>query len=161
MRPLPYERFIVESKLTPQELARQLAWHIDSPKPLRWPWDPTKKPFEGKIQDRCFNFRTLLKFQRNAFRAVVVGSIEQADRGSVLRAVIRLHWAVAAFMAAWISIPLTVGLLVAAKLVRTNMQEAGFLPFFAFALAGYFLCMGFFWLDVGRVKRILREVARP
>ncbi|MBK9517693.1 MAG: hypothetical protein IPO09_10130 [Anaeromyxobacter sp.] len=155
---LPFERFYAESELAPQELLRRLAEATDAP---RWwgrsPWDPTDKALEGRVGGNRFIVWTLLKFQRDSFRPVVVGSVEPRGGGSAIRAVLRLHWAVAVFMACWIALPLTVGALGAARLVRL---DEGFWAPWLFALAGYLLCMVFFWLGSRRVKRILINVTR-
>jgi hypothetical protein len=158
---LPFERFAVESALSPHELSCRLAAQIDAPKWWgRWPWDPSNKPFEGRMDGNRFILWTLLKFQRDSFRPMVVGSIYARGGGSAIRAVIRLHWAVAVFMAIWVSVPLSVGVLGAAQLIRTDGLEGELWAPWLFAMVGYLFCMIFFWLGARRVKRRLIDVAR-
>ncbi len=107
-----------------------------------------------------FTFMVLLKFERDSFRPVVVGRIEAREGGSIIRAVLRLHWAVAVFMAVWIAVPLLAGIATMARDVRGGRFGFPSVAPVIFAVAGYLLCMTFFWLGARRVKRLLADVAR-
>jgi hypothetical protein len=159
MRLWPYERYTAEFRLPPQELSRRLGTLIDPPKSFRWPWDPSNKPFEGKMDGNQFKLMTLLKFQRDSFRPVVIGGIEPGPQGSILRAVLRLHWSVAIFMAIWIAVPLMVSLISATHLLASGRLGLEPLGPVLFALVGYLFCVTFFWLGSRRVKRVLRGLA--
>jgi len=161
MNLVPFERFATESALPPQELSRRLAAQIDPPRSFRWPWDPSNAPFEGRMEGGHFFVWALLKFRRDAFRPVAVGSVHPLRGGSVIRGVIRLRWGVMVLVAAWIAISLSLGLRSAAQHLRAGRLDPEPLLPVLFAMVGYLFCMVPFWLGGRRIKRVLVDVARP
>ncbi|ACL63743.1 hypothetical protein A2cp1_0386 [Anaeromyxobacter dehalogenans 2CP-1] len=94
MNLLPFDRTELRSTSTPDEIAARVAELV-----TQGHW-AAQRPFRGKLQGRRF------QLVRNVQRphAVVVGEIESAGAGSVVRLRFRLRWALAAFLGVWFAL---------------------------------------------------------
>ncbi|BDG03127.1 hypothetical protein [Anaeromyxobacter oryzae] len=152
----PYEKVTLESPLQPDELADRLSSMVEPPRMFRWPWDPSERSFEGRVEGRRFRIWRLLKFERNSFQPVLVGEIAPSHRGSTVRVVLRLHRVVAGFMVLWLAFPLSTAIWTQVERGRGGLDALFLLAFAAF---GYLICTVPFRLEVRRALRLLAPLA--
>jgi len=97
MKLWPYRRFVLQSPLSPDEVARVLRDSVD-PRPQ---WDNPGRPFVGSVTPPEFRIHRAIGY-RNSFLPRVVGRIIPGDNGSHISITMRLHPAAAIFMALWL-----------------------------------------------------------
>jgi hypothetical protein len=95
--PLPYERLVIETKLTPGEVAERLREVTAPGRRLRFRSSAPEKDFQGTVSDREFRITRVIDY-RNSFLPVVRGRIEDAPGGARVEVSMRLQPVVFGFM---------------------------------------------------------------
>jgi hypothetical protein len=167
----PYARLTLKSSLDPDEVAARLRKMVTEP---AFSFRPPPEPFRGHLDGRRFKLtrvpeRFLGVPTRNSFRPVIIGNIEQASDGAVLRITMRLHALVFTFMTIWFGFLFCVaGFLLWAGLregfgpsVRRGQHVEGpgvGLVFVGgmFALASALVNVSF-WMEVRKARSIFRD----
>jgi hypothetical protein len=154
--PLPYERFSIETGLSPQEVVRRLRL-VTSTAPTRGRAD-TGREFEGWVDDDRFQIVRRLRY-RNPYRPVISGGIEEAPVGVSVRVSLKLSPGMLVFTG------LSVGILtlVSVAWVVAAVAKGAFAPLvvpLAFYAFGYALVMGSFTVEARRARERLGELLR-
>jgi hypothetical protein len=156
--PLPYERFVIETRLTPVQVAERLRAVTAPGRRLRlFRASAGGKDFEGTVSDREFRVTRVIRY-RNSFLPVVRGRIEDAADGARVEVSMRLHPAVFGFMLLWFGF-LTISLVVIVVIAAIKQT---FSPFFLVPLGmfafGYALTTGGFKLESRRSREQLEAI---
>jgi len=152
---LPYERFIIESPLTVDEVVHRLRNGVA---PAKFSLRRSPQPFRGSVHgDRFVIHRVnrVIGF-RNSFRPQVVGRVMPGRSGSTIEVTMTLHPVVTVFMAVWLTIAAVgfVGFGIAFLRSTAFAREVGFFPFL-FLPFGLALCTVGFRIGAGGSKRAL------
>ena len=147
------------STLGPDEFARRLGDLVDEPR-LRWPWQRSARSFEGRLAPGAFKIWPVVKSGHNSFIPVIQGQIEGAEGGSSVRLLMRLHWAVAALMAAWVGISLSLCARTLANPPPDGPFPAALGPGGA-AVFVYAMSTVLFRLEVRKAFRLLAPLGHP
>jgi hypothetical protein len=156
--PLPYERFVIETRLTPQEVAERLREVAAPGRRLRlFRSSAGEKDFQGTVSDREFRITRVIDY-RNSFLPVVRGLIEDAPDGARIEVSMRLHPAVFGFVLLWFGLLTSTLVLI----VGIAAVEQTFSPFFLVPLGifvvGYALMTGGFKVESRRSRERLDAI---
>lgn len=90
MKFLPYKQITILTAKSPDEAVNILHSHLDSNSPF----------FTGNVDGYRFVIhRKMGRFERNSFVPIIKGNIENHPQGAEIKLIIRLHLAVAVFLA--------------------------------------------------------------
>jgi hypothetical protein len=156
--PLPYERFAIETTLSPEEVAQRLR-DVTEPGRLLRIRSERSKEFRGSVNDREFTITRIIRY-RNSFLPAVRGRIEPAQDGTCVEVSMRLHGFVLAFMGLWFGLVTVIFVgFIAAVAITQKFTPAVFAPlgFYAF---GYALATGAFKVESGRTRERLDALLR-
>lgn len=149
----PFERFVIRSPLSGEDAVVVLQKHV-GPRKL-WPSTNDGNDFQGVVEGEGFRITRVIRY-RNSFLPVVVGRLERAPGGCVMHIHMRMHFAVMAFSAVWVSflVPVLIGFVV--------RSERGFdvdtlMPF---GMLAFFLALtnGGFWFEANKQKKMLQDI---
>ncbi len=166
----PYARLTLQTPLSPEEVEARLTTMLTKP---AFSFRVPPEPFRGYMSRRQFKVMRVLGLgrvlrlpHRNSFQPVIIGVIEPAPSGTIIRLRMRLHAFVAAFMTVWFGFPLAfIG-----SLLWTGLREGFGLrgrshdrPDVGLAVLGAILLFGLllvnvcFWTEVKKARSILCE----
>jgi hypothetical protein len=154
--PLPFCRFSIASVLSPDEVEKTLIARLARNPSIgerasfgveamfrRLGGQPVPLWFEGTMGEHRFRLHRFITSQ-NSFVPILVGNIEAAPEGSVIRVIARPHWAVLAFLVAWVGLTLCAAFLV--------QSASGSLLGFLLPIVGPLMLLVAFPLQLRRVR---------
>jgi hypothetical protein len=160
VRALPYIRLTFTTTCTPEDARDRVAAMIAT---RRFYLKAPPEPFRGSVDGSHFKvMRVLGMFWRNSFQPVIVGDVVQGATGDAeVRIRMRLHLAVAAFMAFWFGgLVLGTGVFLRTTTLQRPDEPLG-VGFAAIvgmmAVFAYGLMSIGFWTEVKRARLLLRE----
>ncbi len=158
---LPYEHFIITTRLTPEVVARKLG-QIVGPEPAYSIFNPrpyTGKEFSGEISDGKFKMHRNINY-RNSFRPEIKGTISKDYNGTKIEVRMTLHIIVIIFLVVFLGFS---GLLAFAILpaitnaIKSNdFNYQNFIPAIMFVFA-CIITVGGFKAESLRSKKFLKE----
>lgn len=156
--PLPYERIVIETRLTPVQVAERLGRVTAPGRRLRlFRSSAGEKDFQGTVSDREFRITRDIRY-RNSFLPVVRGLIEDTPDGARVEVSMRLHPAVFGFMLLWFGfLTSTLVLIVVIAAVEQTFSPFFLVPLGMFAF-GYALMTGGFRLESRRSRERLEAI---
>ncbi len=155
--PLPYERFVIETRLTPGQVAERLREVTAPGRRLRLRSSAGGKAFEGTVSDLEFRLTRVIGY-RNSFLPVVRGRIEDAPDGARIEVSMRLHPAVFGFMALWFGfLTIILAVIFAIASIRQTFSPFFLVPLGIYAF-GYALTTGGFKLESRRSREQLEAM---
>jgi hypothetical protein len=101
MKTLPYDRFIIRTKLTPDEVQQRISGFVEPDQWFRWFSSGEHKPYQGEIENHKFRISRAIHY-RNSFLPIIIGEIQSDPGGSTIRITMRMHGLVIAFMIFWL-----------------------------------------------------------
>jgi hypothetical protein len=153
---LPFETLVIETSLSKEEVAANLADNIEPAKTIRFWIKPDRKTFEGHLINDEFKITRIISY-RNSFLPVINGELQTIDNSTHITMKMRLHVAVIIFMTVWFS---GIMLLLVIGLANTNNHNAVLVVPFGMLLFGYALMMGCYLFESSRAKQILTEITK-
>jgi hypothetical protein len=149
MRLLPSERFVLDAPAAPDEVRERLLSAVAPRRRLsiRKP----ELPFTGRVEADSFEVRPVLRY-RNSFAPIARGSFASGLTGTRIEVRMRMHPAVAIFMAVWLSG--AAAFFVVALVVAFRDPPRSWLPLVALAFIafGYGLTMLSFSFEARRMR---------
>jgi hypothetical protein len=141
--PLPYEQLVIETRLTPQQVAERLREATAPNSRVARRSSASDKAFQGTVDDREFRITPVIGYM-NSFLPLIRGQIEDAPDGARVSVSMRLHPATFWFMLLWFGLVTPVVLAIVVVVAITHTFSPFFLvPFGLFAF-GYALTTGSF-----------------
>jgi hypothetical protein len=141
--PLPYERLVIETRLTPQQVAERLREATAPNSRVARRSSASDKGFQGIVSDREFRITPVIRYN-NAFLPLIRGQIDDAPDGARVSVSMRLAPAIFGFMLLWFGFltPVVLAIVVVAAITQT-FSPFFLVPFGLFAF-GYALTTGSF-----------------
>ena len=154
----PRRHLVLRSPVSPEEVLRRLSERVEPKRRLRF---GRERPFEGVVSSEGFEINRII-FYRNSFLPLVEGSVQRDGAGSLIDAELTLHPFVAVVMAVFFTLTGLFGIASSISFYgEGRFQPLEFpVPLGLFG-GGFVLMHGAFALEVGSVRRLLEEVARP
>jgi len=105
MKYLPFEKYIFETSLSPEEVFKRISENIEPERTFRFQMlgNNYNKPYEGKIEGRNFRLKRLISY-RNSFLPVLIGTVEPTLNTTYIKFRMRLIHFVLGFMILWMTI---------------------------------------------------------
>ena len=97
---LPYDRFILKSRLTEDEIMSRLTDSMEPWQTLRW-GSSNSKEYEGEIDGLEFKLKRIIGY-RNSFLPRIFGEIIRSKDSMRIEIKMRMHFFVQIFMIIWI-----------------------------------------------------------
>ena len=98
---LPYEKLIINTNLTSEEIIEKLNEYIEPYQPFRNKFKPPNKPYNGKIDGNNFTIARNINY-RNSFLPIVKGKIISDYQGSIINITLSLHPVIIVFIGFWL-----------------------------------------------------------
>lgn len=137
---LPYHRFALRSRLSPQEAFRAM-FAQTSRSEARW--------FRGEVDEDGFKVRRVVDHRSSIFVPLVIGRTQSDPQGSRIVVSVRLPIVTMLFMTMWLAIPGSAALAEAPRL-----GAAAWLTALFYAL----LVLIPFWYEAIQQERMLRRI---
>ena len=158
---LPYEHFIIITRLTTEEVTRKLR-QIVGPEPAYTIFNPrpnTGKEFSGEISDGKFKMHRNISY-RNSFRPEIKGTISKDYNGTKIEIRMTLHIIVIIFLVVFLGFtgPLALAILPAMmNAVKShNFSYQNFIPAIMFVFA-CIITIGGFKAESLRSKKFIKN----
>lgn len=153
---LPFETLVIETSLSKEEVATNLANNIEPEKTIRFWIKSDRKAFEGHLRNNEFEIKRIISY-KNSFLPVISGRLQTAGNSTRITIKMRPHLAVIAFMTIWFS---GIGVFTAIEFTNNdNLNGVVFIPI-GMLLFGYALMMGSYLFESSRAKLILTEITK-
>ena len=150
---LPYDKFSIETSLSPQEAVARLSAAVE---PRRfWRFGAGKRAFEGELGPREIRIRRLITY-RNSFLPEIRGTIVPTERGSRLDATLRLHGFVLAFLVVWCAFAFIIGGGIVAGALVSGESIGDALVTLGIVAFAWALTSGAFTFEARKARTILR-----
>jgi hypothetical protein len=149
MKLLPFEKLTIESPKSMEEIHSQID-HSVMPKKLFGRSEG--KPLNGERSNSEFTMYRPIAY-KNSFLPVAFGTVKKDSSGCSIVINFRMNMAVNIFMFFWLSFTLLIGF----KFLSKPIDIWSFVPVFMF-LFGYGMMYLGFWLEVPKLKKLLRSV---
>lgn len=152
---LPFETLVIETSLSKEEVAINLANNIEPEKIIRFWIKPDRKAFEGRLINDEFKITRIISY-RNSFLPVIKGRLQTIGNSTHITMKLRPHLSVILFVTVWFSI---IGLALVITLASADSYGVLIIPF-GLLLLGYALMMGCYLFESSRAKQILTEITK-
>jgi len=154
---IPYERFTIETDLTPEEVRERLAANVKPWPFFRLAGTPAGSRYEGKCGERSFVVTRSIGYVNSAI-PFVFGEYRRGDDGTVIEIRMRPHLVVLGFAALWTAMAAS---FVAFLAYHASRGEASWgapvMPLLMLPFA-YLFCVVFFWLEAKTTRRDLYQL---
>ncbi len=155
---LPYERVVLRTRLSADEVLQRLRASVEPTRCLQWPY-AAHKPFGGKVTDNRFELRRTLG-SRTRPLPTVKGYVRAEAAGTVLEATLVASPATLLFVGVWLTFVL-IGTLLTLFQTIFRGESPALAQLAGMFLWGYLLMQGTYWIGTRTVKRFLGELVDP
>ena len=152
---LPFETLVIETSLSKEEVATNLANNIE-PAKIRFWLKPDRKAFEGRLRNDEFKITRIISY-RNSFLPIIIGKLHAVGNSTHIIIKMRPHLVVMAFVTMWFGVAGTFCVL--SMVDQENQKGVLFIPF-GMLLFGYALMMGCYLFESSKAKQILSEITK-
>ncbi|MCB0083471.1 MAG: hypothetical protein KDE47_21165 [Caldilineaceae bacterium] len=159
---LPYERIVIETALSPEQVQQELTEVIE-PRRNRMTWRGVAhdhKAYEGAFDHNGFTVSRIIHY-RNSFLPQLTGKIERTATGSTITITMQPHTFVLVFMLAWFGFVIMFFLMVLLATfnggLEGNTDRLGFLMPIGMLIFGYLLVTVGFGVEANKSKQFFQE----
>jgi hypothetical protein len=164
---LPFENYVLTSKLTPAEVHNCLSGQIESPKSFSFSLlhRESNKPYEGEILENTFTIQRIIDY-RNSFLPIIKGNISTSLGETYIKITMRPAIFVMIFISFWLGIIGIVCLCMLWAGIRQIDQISmdGFSPVvlipFGMFMFGYLLTIFGFKVEAKKSKAFLASLLK-
>ncbi len=149
---IPFDRFVIQSRMSPAEVRHALAAIIEAEKAFRLTW-MYDTGFEGRIDYDRFKIHRIAQ----RFPTMVIGGIEAGPAGSVLHVYMRPGGITAVFFTIWFLTGIQVTSRALWDLISGDTPISPIWALLPLALIGVFCLLVNlpFWMEANRQKKML------
>jgi hypothetical protein len=157
---LPYERFVIRTRLDPNTVLSRIDGIME--RSIGWfglLYANEGKPYHGKLEDNRFELNRNIHF-RNSFLPVIKGRVNPDVQGSIILVAMRLNFCVMIFLTIWFGglfYGLCSGLMEIIQAGTFAITGYAFLPL-GLLLFGYLLTMICFKIEAFRSTNFLSDL---
>ena len=158
---LPKRHFEVRTSVSCEEVLRRLGERVEPKRWFRFPFLEKHRPYEGVVSAEGFQINRVIQY-RNSWLPFVEGSVRRDGGKTRIEVWLKLHPFVAVFTTVWLGFTGLGGLVAGVRLFTAQepFEPMGLIPLGMFAF-GYLLAHGAFAIEVGGVRQLLDQLARP
>jgi hypothetical protein len=154
----PFRRMTLQSPLPVVHVLKRIEQEVE-PRRL-WRFSRTHRDFEGVVSRTNFKIMRIIHY-RNSFLPIIVGTLQpRLEGGTRVEITMRLHRAVAIFMAMWEGALLAIlaSLLFCATRSAHGNTRLAFAVVLGMVCFGYIMCAGAFNFEARRAGDVLTKI---
>lgn len=164
---LPFEKYILISQLSAEEVRKRLADNIESQKKFSLsPFEKYRaKPYEGSISEKEFTIKRIINY-RNSFLPVIKGQIREEMGQVSIQVYMRPATGVLIFLSFWFGIVIlacltitVVAILQFRQMLETGINPGAIIPFGMFVFGSLLITLGF-KSESGQSKDFLKRLLK-
>jgi hypothetical protein len=161
MKLLPYERYVLTTKLNMGEVIRRMQYNVsEKHRNIFTIPKEEQKVFTGNVREEGFIVSRRIAY-RNSFLPIITGYIDEGFGETQIRITMRMSYFVSLFMIVWLGFTLFALIQVLYNVYLQKMVAGAIFPPLFMFLAGYGLMMICFKLEANKAKAMLRALMLP